>query len=254
MRRFFTDQPITDSYIYLSEAESHHIKNVLRMRRGDEVIICDYAGAEYKGKIEELDAKCCVKIFSLLKSVAEPELKLILCQCLLKGDKMEWIIQKCTELGVSRIIPVLSARCVSRPEGKDAVKKIARWQKIAEQASKQCGRAVVPHIEDITPLYSLPDSGRRLFAYELEDTVSLASRSFEKERELYLLIGPEGGFECAEAEKLQAQGWETVGLGPRILRAETAAIAASAVIMALAGCMECRASAQNELNTDGVNL
>lgn len=93
MRRFFTDQQITDSNIYLSEAESHHIKNVLRMRCGDEVIICDYAGAEYKGKIEELDAKCGVKILSLLKSVAEPELKLVLCQCLPKGDKMGWIIQ-----------------------------------------------------------------------------------------------------------------------------------------------------------------
>lgn len=254
MRRFFTDQQITDSNIYLSEAESHHIKNVLRMRCGDEVIICDYAGAEYKGQIVELDTKCGVKILSLLKSVAEPELKLVLCQCLPKGDKMEWIIQKCTELGVSRVIPVLSARCVSRPEKKDAVKKTARWQKIAEQASKQCGRAVVPRIEAITPISSLPDSGRRLFAYELEDTVSLTSRSFDKAQEVYLLIGPEGGFESAEAEKLQAQGWEAVGLGPRILRAETAAIAASAVIMALAGCMECKAGAQNELNADGVNL
>lgn len=254
MRRFFTDQPITDSYIYLSEAESHHIKNVLRMHRGDEVIICDYSGAEYKGVLEGFEAKCRVKILALSRSVAEPELKLVLCQCLPKGDKMEWIIQKCTELGVSRIIPVLSARCVSRPEGKDAVKKTVRWQKIAEQASKQCGRAVIPRIDDITSINALPHSGRRIFAYELEEGVSLAGQKFDNDQELYLLIGPEGGFESSEAERIRAQGWEAVGLGPRILRAETAAIAASAIIMAIAGCMERKAGVQNDLNADGVNL
>ena len=244
MRRFFADQPITDSHIYLSQPESHHIRNVLRMRCGEEIIVCDHAGAEYKGVLEGLDDKCCVRIISLLNNVAEPDLKLTLCQCMPKGDKTEWIIQKCTELGVSRIIPVLSARCVSRPEGRDAVKKRERWQKIAEQASKQCGRSVVPALENITPLRALPHSGRRFLAYELENSVSLANIDLSNERELFLLIGPEGGFESAEAEFLREQGWESIGLGPRILRAETAAVAGTAVIMALSGCMGYKNSAQ----------
>ena len=254
MGRFFTDEPITDNSIYLSETESHHVRNVLRMRCGEEIIVCDYAGAEYKGVLESLEGRCRVKISSLLSSVAEPELKLILCQCLPKGDKMELIIQKCTELGISRIIPVSSIRCVSRPEGKDAEKKAARWQKIAQQAAKQCGRAVVPHISHLTSLKGLPEQGRRLFAYELEDSVSLAEQDLRNERELFLLIGPEGGFESSEAEFLEAKGWEAVGLGPRILRTETAAIAGTAVIMALSGCMNCKKTVGSERGADGTVL
>ena len=238
MRRFFADQPITDSHIYLSQPESHHIRNVLRMRCGEEIIVCDHVGAEYKGVLEGLDDKCCVRIISLLNNVAEPDLKLTLCQCMPKGDKMEWIIQKCTELGVSRVIPVLSARCVSRPEGRDAVKKRERWQKIAEQASKQCGRSVVPALENITPLRALPHSGRRFLAYELENSVSLANIDLSNERELFLLIGPEGGFEEQEIGQARNAGAVPVTLGRRILRTETAGITTLSILMYHLECAE----------------
>lgn len=238
MRRFFTDIDITENYIFLSAAESHHIKNVLRLKIGDEIIICDRAGAQYAGQIDSLDDQCGVKILSLLKSLSEPGLKLTLCQCLPKGDKLELIIQKCTELGISRIIPVSSSRCVSRPDNKDAQKKTARWQKIAAEASKQCGRSVIPEITRITSLQALGLSGRRLFAYELENAVSLTDKQLRNEPEAALLIGPEGGFDASEAEHLIQNGWEPVSLGPRILRTETASIAAVSIIMALAGCMD----------------
>lgn len=238
MRRFFTDIDIDTNYIFLSAAESHHIKNVLRLKKNDGIIICDRAGAQYAGQIDSLDDQCGVKILSLLKSIAEPSLKLTLCQCLPKGDKLELIIQKCTELGISRIIPVASSRCVSRPDNKDAEKKTARWQKIAAEASKQCGRSVIPEIARITPLHALTLPGRRLFAYELENAVSLTDKPLKNEQEASLLIGPEGGFETAEAERLIQNGWEPVSLGPRILRTETASIAAVSIIMALAGCMD----------------
>ena len=112
----------------------------------------------------------------------------------------------------------------------------------------------MPHISHLTSLKGLPEQGRRLFAYELEDSVSLAEQDLRNERELFLLIGPEGGFESSEAEFLKAKGWEAVGLGPRILRTETAAIAGTAVIMALSDCMNCKKTVGSEHGADGAVL
>ena len=149
MRRFFTDEPITDDSIYLSETESHHVRNVLRMRCGEKIIVCDYAGAEYKGVLESLEGRCRVKISSLLSSVAEPELKLILCQCLPKGDKMELIIQKAVELGAYAVVPVETRRCVVKLDAKKAQKKVTRWQQISESAAKQSKRMLIPEVKNV---------------------------------------------------------------------------------------------------------
>ena len=175
-----------------------------------------------------------MKILSKRPCENEPDVFVTLFQALPKGDKMDYIVQKCVELGVSRIVPVLSARCVSRPDQKSLKKKRERWQKIALQAAMQSRRGIIPEVADCV---SFPqavalaeENEKNVFFYELGgDSVKEILK--EKPKTAGMFIGSEGGFEAEEASLALAHGAQAATLGKRILRAETAPLAALSVIM-----------------------
>lgn len=235
MPRFYVDPPSGD-FVVLSGENAQHICRSLRMAPGESLTLCDSHGTDYKGVIRCTDGQTVtVDLLSKEASRTEPSVFVRLYQALPKGDKMEWIIQKAVELGVGEIIPVLSSRCVSRPDEKTMAKKIARWQKIAEEAAKQCGRGRIPTVRPLLPfslaVQSLAKTELGLFLYEK------GGEPFKKvlsvpAKEIGFLVGAEGGFSPEEAQQIQETGPIcTVSLGTRILRCETAPLAALAALM-----------------------
>ena len=146
MPRFYIDPPAGD-FITLTGEDARHICRSLRMSAGETLVLCDGAGNDYNGVLRQADGQTAtVEILSRHPSQTEPSVFIRLFQALPKGDKMEWILQKAVELGASEIVPVLTERCISRPDEKSMDKKLARWQKIAVEASKQCGRGRIPAV------------------------------------------------------------------------------------------------------------
>lgn len=228
MRRFFCDSILEETAVITGD-DAHHIARVLRMKAGDALSLCDGCGKEYAAEICAIspDSVTC-KVGAAIDSNSESPCRVTLFQCLPKSGKFETIVQKCTELGVFAIVPVVSARCVVVP-GKDFQKKVDRYQRVAFEAAKQSRRAMVPEVLPLTDISKIDPCAFDLFlaAYEEEQRVSLKSalRQIESPESVALLIGPEGGFEPAEIERLTEQGAVPVSLGKRILRAETAGMA-----------------------------
>ncbi|MCH5210769.1 MAG: 16S rRNA (uracil(1498)-N(3))-methyltransferase [Oscillospiraceae bacterium] len=240
MPKFFvTQDKITDNQIIIDTDDVSHISRVLRLGIGDIITVCDSQGSDYEAKISEIETKRIVcDIIEKKKSLSEPPIKVTLFQALPKASKMEYIIQKTTELGISEIVPVKLARCVVKIDNpKDEKKKIDRWQKISESAAKQSGRGVVPIISEIMTLQEVIEKSEEFdlfFApYECEEQKTLKEMLLSKKdvKSVGFIIGPEGGFDIAEAEKLRENGIETVTLGKRILRTETAGEAVLAMTM-----------------------
>jgi 16S rRNA (uracil1498-N3)-methyltransferase len=228
MRRFFYDPNRQDGSdrIVLAGAEAHHLRTVLRMRLGDSAELFDGAGGVALGRIEELQADRAV--FRIFSCHAEPEAgpPLILALALLKGQKMEMVIQKAAELGVSTFIPVVSRYC-DRQDCSGQV--LQRWQRIMLEACKQCRRPVPMRILPPLPLreLSFPGDCQRILPWEQEKECLSAFAELQAGLPVVVLVGPEGGFHPDEAAYARESGFRTVSLGPRILRAETAAIAAA---------------------------
>lgn len=235
MRRFFSDSVTNDNgLVTLTGDEARHVAVVLRMRPGDELLLIDGKGTEYLSRIESVsDNEAVLNVVESRSSSAEPSVNVTLFQCLPKQGKMELIIQKCVELGIHEIVPTISRRCVVKIDGKDG--KLVRWNKVAQEASKQCGRAFIPEVKPSVKLSSvdLTHFDAVLLAYENEDVTTLkaALNRSKDARSIAVFIGPEGGFESSEAEELIKKGAVSVSLGKRILRTETAGIAALAQIM-----------------------
>ena len=235
MRRFYSESiSENDGLVTLRGDEARHISTVLRMRPGDSVLLIDGKGSEYVSEIVSVsDGEAVLKIIENRLSSAEPDIKVTLFQCLPKQGKMEVIIQKCVELGIFEIVPTVSKRCVLKLEGKD--NKLVRWNKVAQEASKQCGRAFVPKVTQPVRLSAIDLNAYDavILAYENEDTLTLkdALKRIGNVGSAALIIGPEGGFESGEAEELIVKGAVSVSLGKRILRTETAGMAALAQIM-----------------------
>ena len=146
MPRFYIDPPVGD-FITLTGEDARHICRSLRMAVGEALTLCDGAGIDYNGVLRQTDGQIAtVEILSRQPSQTEPTVSIRLFQALPKGDKMEWIIQKAVELGISEVVPVLTERCISRPDEKSMEKKLLRWQKIAVEAAKQCGRSRIPTV------------------------------------------------------------------------------------------------------------
>lgn len=235
--RFFTEN-ISDTAVVNGD-DAKHISTVLRMKVGDKAVLCDNSENDYLCEI--MSAQKEQVVFSVLdkqKNEAEPTVKLRLFQCIPKSDKMEFIVQKATELGASEIIPVLSKRCVSRPDDKTAIKKAMRYQKIAEEASKQCGRGKIPEIK---PMMSFKEAvkaysgdGCGILFYECGGE-AISKIVPEDASVINVFIGSEGGFEKEEAELAKDSGIALATLGKRILRCETAPVAAISVLMNLSG-------------------
>ena len=228
MRRFFCETITTGTAIIRGD-DAHHISRVLRMKAGDALSLCDGAGNEYDAVITSFsqDAVSCT-VGEQHMSEAESPVRVTLFQCLPKTGKMELIVQKCTELGVFAVVPVVSARCVVVP-GKDYDKKRERYNRVALEAAKQSRRGMIPSVLPLVELKKIDVQSFDLFlvAYEDETAVSLkqALRAAKSAQTIALLIGPEGGLEEGEVASLVAAGAKSVSLGKRILRTETAGMA-----------------------------
>ncbi|MGM9567945.1 MAG: 16S rRNA (uracil(1498)-N(3))-methyltransferase [Clostridia bacterium] len=215
----------------------HHISRVLRMRTGDFLRFSDNENYYYEGVITEITKDHLnVNIERVFPIDDEPRLSVTLIQCLPRGDKMDQILQKATELGVKRVIPVESENSQIRLKNKKAEKQ-NRWQKIAASAAEQCGRGVIPVVETpcaLSEALKQYEEKAILFCYEQEENNSFretAERMKSETSEIALVIGPEGGFSSVEAEMILAAGGRSVTMGRRILRTETAGPTALAVLM-----------------------
>ncbi len=241
MYHFFVDPgQIQGRQIFITGKDVNHIKNVLRMRIGEEVSVGNgIDGKEYRCAIDsfEEDSVVC-KLLFIKEDGVELPVKVTLFQGLPKADKMELIIQKAVELGVHEIVPVATKRCVVKLDAKKEASKIARWQAIAEAAAKQSKRAVVPQIKPVMSMKEAIQAAtqmeHRIIPYELAEGMKKTREIFEAfqpEAQVAVFIGPEGGFEESEVEAAKAVGVEPVSLGKRILRTETAGFTVLAWIM-----------------------
>lgn len=236
MPRFFTNE-IDEDNIVLTGSDANHIGRSLRMRVGEEVTVC-CRGVDYVCDISSITAD---NVYLSLREkhlcAAEPNVRVTLFQAVPKLDKLEFIIQKCVELGVSEVVPVLTRRCISRPDEKDFAKKLTRLRKISEEAAKQSGRGIIPEISP-TVSYSralemMSALDRSIILYEEEGGRRFGEVELSGAGTVGLLIGSEGGFDREEAEAAVRAGAQQVWLGKRILRCETAPITAVSILMFL---------------------
>ena len=244
MHRFYADPGRSSGELaFLSAEDARHAATVLRLKQGNRIeIILD--ARRYDAEILSVSGSGINARLLLPLPSTEPALKVTLFQGIPKADKMDFIVQKATELGVSRIVPVLMARCVSRPDPKDMARKQERWRKIAREAGKQSGRCVIPEISDAVSLQRLIglDSLPGTNVVPWEESSSFGPLAFREKypalSSLGILIGPEGGIEQNEIASLQSAGFIPLTLGKRILRTETAGLAALTSFMTLYGEME----------------
>ncbi len=242
-RRFFAPPAAfapKERTVSLSADEARHARDVLRLHRGDEVYVFDGAGKEFRCAVRELDRDGAA--LDVLEEVepARPEspLNLTLGLALLKGEKFDLVVQKATELGAIRIVPVATSHADVRiRDGDEAKRKVTRWQRIALEAAKQCGRARLVEIEEPLLFKALidraaPDRGMRLMFAERngKSLAEVARNSPSGSAKVFALIGPEGGWTDDEIELAREAGWQIVTLGGRTLRAETAVIAIVALL------------------------
>ncbi|MBE6856410.1 MAG: 16S rRNA (uracil(1498)-N(3))-methyltransferase [Ruminococcus sp.] len=236
MPRFFVEN-INEADITLTGDNAHHIGRSLRMKPGEEITVC-CSGIDYNCVISEITQDTVyLELKEKIRCAAEPNIEVTLFQAVPKLDKLETIIQKTVELGVTKIVPVLSRRCVSRPNDKDFAKKLVRLNKIAEEAAKQSGRGIIPQVMPIISykkaVEEMAELDRSVILYEEEGGVSFGKVDFTGVRTVGVLIGSEGGFDKEEAELASNAGAVRVWLGKRILRCETAPITAMSILMFL---------------------
>ena len=242
MQRFFAEPGQIDEaghQIHITGSDVNHIGNVLRMKTGEELWISDGSSKEYRCTIENISSE---EVLLHIIYAQEPDYELpnriYLFQGLPKADKMELIIQKAVELGAYEVIPVETRRCVVKLDGKKAVKKVERWQQIAESAAKQSKRMLVPSVHSVMPfkeaLRYAETMDIRLIPYELangmKETKKIIS-DIKPGQSVGIFIGPEGGFEEKEVEAAINAGASSITLGKRILRTETAGLAILSVLM-----------------------
>ncbi|GAD60889.1 16S rRNA (uracil(1498)-N(3))-methyltransferase [Aquipseudomonas alcaligenes] len=235
LSRFFIDAPLSLGQHELPEAQAHYIGRVLRHAAGDAVQLFDGSGQEYLGELIEVGKKAVrVELREQLAGQAESPLRIHLGQGLSRGERMDWAIQKATELGVGEITPIVSERCEVRLKDERADKRLAHWRQVAISACEQCGRSVLPVIH--API-TLAEWQARVQA-ELKlvlHPVAAPLESHTRPHSLAFLIGPEGGLSETEVEQAKVAGFHAARLGPRVLRTETAPVVALAVAQQLWG-------------------
>ncbi len=227
-------EPAGEEYFVSGENGLHMVRS-LRMRPGEKAVLCAGTGKDFFCTVLECRQEgALVRIDEIQESKGEPRVKLTVCQCWPKGDKLETVTQKAVELGAAELWPLESARCVSRPDQKVALKKRDRLQKIAQEAAQQSGRGIVPSVLPPATLREALETakglGDILFFYE-EGKESLKTALSTMGDRLFLFVGPEGGFAPEEAALAEGLGAKLLTLGPRILRTETAPIAALSAIL-----------------------
>ena len=242
MAWFFANDSITTEYYTITGEDAAHISRSLRMRVGETLTLCTPDGRRHACEITQITgAEVAVKILDSTECEQEPTAKVSLFIALMKGDKIDDVVQKAVELGAAEITPFLSARCISRPDEKSIAKKTARWQKIADNAASQSRRGVIPRVNPCIDLGGIPqavkDCDKAIVFYECGGE-KLRTLVTGGESRLALITGAEGGFEQEEIDFLQENGVLTATLGKRILRAQTAPIAALCAAMLLTGNLE----------------
>ena len=236
MTRFFvTPEEMAGNSISITGENADHAK-VLRLKAGEEVMVCDGQGNECLCRVETADGQYTLTVVSRAASETEAGVRVSVYMALPKADKLEHVIQKATELGAYEIVTFPTARCVSRPDEKSLSKKLDRWQKIAASAAEQSGRGRIPQVE-VLPSYDLAlkraaQCDKAIVFYENEHATTLRqaleSAPFQS---VSILSGPEGGFEEWEISKAREAGLQVCTLGRRILRCETAPLCGLSAIM-----------------------
>lgn len=240
MPRFFVDD-LTETVVLTGE-DARHIAKSLRMAAGEALTLCDGKGREAPGVIISLSPDAVsVRLGETAESAAEPQTRVSLYLAMPKGDKIELVVQKAVELGAAEIVLLLSSRCISRPKGDDAAKKVQRLQKIANEAAKQCGRGILPAVRGVL---SFAQAIKEMQQFDscfvlYEGTCEpLRCQLPKRGAVLALLIGSEGGFSLEEIAQANECGVRAASLGKRILRCETAPIAALSAVMFSLGEMD----------------
>lgn len=240
MQHFFvTPEQVEKPYIYLEGSDVNHMKNVLRMKKGEKVEISDGNNQKYVCAVDGYEeGRAVLEIIEEKELDTELNARICLFQGLPKADKMELVIQKAVELGAAEIIPVVTKRTVVKLDAKKGEKKVQRWNEIAKSAAKQAGRGVIPQVSKIMSykeaLQYAASLDVVLFPYELAEGIAYSKEviaSIKSGQSVGVFIGPEGGFEKDEADLASYQGAKTITLGRRILRTETAAITALSLLM-----------------------
>ena len=237
--RFFKESRPEGETVLTGE-DARHIGLSLRMRVGEKITLCS-KGVDFECEIVSItpqEVRC--RVIDEKPSEGEPTVKVTLFQALPKSGKMSTIVQKSVELGVDKIVPVITARCVARPDSRSIARKHDRWNKVALAAARQCGRGVIPEVTDPVTfdeaVRTASGLDRSFFCYE-GGGKSLRDADFEGAETIGIFIGAEGGFEPSEAEAAAEAGLVSVTLGGRILRCETAPLAAISAVMLLSGNM-----------------
>lgn len=235
LSRFFIDAPLSIGQHALPEAHAHYISRVLRHSVGDAVQLFDGSGNEYLGELTEVGKKTVrVELSERIAGQPESPLSIHLGQGLSRGERMDWAIQKATELGATEISPIVSERCEVRLKDDRADKRMGHWRQVAISACEQCGRSVVPVIHppiSLNDWLAQIDSELKLVLHPVAEPLA----SHAKPQSLAFLIGPEGGLNEAEVEQAKAQGFHAARLGPRVLRTETAPVVALSIAQQLWG-------------------
>jgi 16S rRNA (uracil1498-N3)-methyltransferase len=237
MSRFYVTNPrIEKGILKIEGSEVRHIRRVLRLKAGDEMVVFDGSAKEYEGTIiEESPSSVAIRIQNIFSSKRESPLEITLAQSLLKGEKMDYLIQKATELGVIEIIPFFSTRSIPLFEKSKGLKRYHRWKRIAIEASKQCGRGVIPKIEplqdysEILPIAS-KDTLRLVLWERGGKKLKEVLRGSKEKGKIFFIVGPEGGLSQEEVEHAKKEGFISVSLGERILRSETAGLCLLSVL------------------------
>ncbi len=245
MTRFYVPQPrIEKGMMRVEGSEVRHIRRVLRLKTGDEIVVFNGSAKEYQGTIvKEGPSSVVIMIQNIYSSQRESHLEITLAQSLLKGDKMDYLVQKATELGIKEIVPFFSSRSVPSLEKSRRVIRHHRWERVAVEASKQCGRGVVPKIEPLQDYSEMlktasPDS-LRLILWEREGKrLKEALEGSKEKKKIFFIIGPEGGLSQEEVEHAKRNGFTPVTLGRRILRSETASLCLLSILQYEWGDME----------------
>jgi len=244
MPKFFVDSKQVDNgEIRITGNDVNHIKNVLRMKCGDTFNVCDSVNSEnYRVSINRFEQETIIcDILEKYNDTAESNVKVHIYQGLPKADKMELIIQKSVELGVAKITPIEMKRCVVKLDGKDRIKKIERWKKIAEVAAKQSGRDIIPEVCNVKSVKEITEDFSQydlvILCYEnekenyLKEVLKKNITENKSDLNIAIIIGPEGGIDISEVEYMSQNGAKVVSLGNRILRTETVAISLLSIIM-----------------------
>ena len=241
MTRFFvTPEEMTGDSIVLTGENAAHAK-VLRLKEGEQVLVCDGEGVECLCAVTAFDAKeTALEVLERRGCETESAVRVSVYMAFPKADKLEHVIQKATELGAAEIVAFPSARCVSRPDDKSLKKKLERWQKIAASAAEQSGRGMIPKVTVLGSFAEALERGAKddlaLMFYENERATTLRMALSAKEyKTVSLLTGPEGGLDVSEVEQARAAGLQVCTLGKRILRCETAPLCALSAVMYAAG-------------------